>query len=92
MEQKQNTTNTEKNARLRRNLVHLLCGGYLVYLAYQLGSAFALGIADKGWTGEMIVSLLGAAVFALVGCVLLVNLVRRAAAQRKTKDAEEENT
>lgn len=92
MEHEKKTQNTEKTDRSRRNFLHLLCGGYLCFLAYQLAEAFVSDIAEVGWTGTMIVSLLGAVLFALVGCLLLVNMVRRVIAQAKTKDAEEENT
>ena len=89
MEQNNTTPNTEKTERMRRNLLHLLCGGYLCYLAYQLAASFVSDFADKGWTAMVIVSLVGAVLFALVGCVLLVNMVRRVIAQAKEEMKKE---
>ena len=38
----------------RRNILHLLAGGYLLYLAWQLGSGFVSGIGENGWNGSMV--------------------------------------
>lgn len=71
----------------RRSIVHLVAGGYLLYLSWQLLSAFIGGIGTNGWTGDMIVSLLGGGVFVLVGGYLLYGGIRRLLAELKDKDS-----
>ena len=77
--------------RLRRNILHLLAGGYLLYLAWQLGSGFVSGIGENGWNGSMVISLIGAVVFVLTGSFLLVSCIRRMLAkQRGDPDKKED--
>lgn len=71
----------------RRSIIHLVAGGYLLYLSWQLLSAFVGNIAATGWTGDMIVSLLGGVVFVLVGGYLLYSGIRRLLAEFKDKDS-----
>ena len=77
--------------RLRRNILHLLAGGYLLYLAWQLGSGFVSGIGENGWSGSMVISLIGAVVFVLTGSFLLVSCIRRMLEkQRGDQDKKED--
>lgn len=63
--------------KTRRNLLHLVAGGYLLYLSYQLGSGFLSGISVEGWNGNMVISLVGAVIFLLTGGFLLVSCLLR---------------
>lgn len=72
----------------RRSFLHLLAGGYLLYLSWQLLSSFATGIGANGWTGDMLISLIGGAVFVLVGGYLLVIGLRRLFAELKDKNSQ----
>ena len=63
--------------RTRRNTLHLASGTYLLYLTYRLGSDFFTQIGEKGWTGSMVISLIGAVVFLLTGSFLLVSCLKR---------------
>ena len=81
----------EGREKTRRNILHLLAGGYLLYLAWQLGSGFASGIGENGWNGNMVISLIGAVVFVLTGSFLLVSCIRRLLAeQRGDQDKKED--
>lgn len=78
----------------RRNLLHVMCGGYLLYLAYKLITGFADEIGTTGWTGNTIIALIGAVVFVIVGIVLLVGVARRSIRQMQQDAArakEEKN-
>lgn len=78
----------------RRNLLHVMCGGYLLYLAYKLITGFADEIGTTGWTGNTIIALIGAVVFVIVGIVLLVGVARRSIRQMRQDAArakEEKN-
>lgn len=81
----------EGREKTRRNILHLLAGGYLLYLAWQLGSGFVSGIGENGWSGSMVISLIGAVVFVLTGSFLLVSCIRRMLAkQRGDQDKKED--
>ena len=78
--------------RLRRNILHLVAGAYLLYLTYRLGSRFVTEIGTIGWNGDMILSLVGAVVFLLTGGFLLVTCIlriRREHTQDKNAPSEE---
>ena len=80
----------EGREKTRRNILHLLAGGYLLYLAWQLGSGFASGIGENGWNGNMVISLIGTVVFTLTGGFLLISCIRRMLAeQRGGQDKED---
>lgn len=64
----------EKGKSGRRDILHILCGAYLLYLTYKLIPGFLEG---DSWTAMRVVSLVGAIVFGVVGVVLLVGVVRR---------------
>ena len=61
----------------RRDILHLLCGGYLVYLAYKLATGFIADFPQNGWTANLIVCIVGAVVFTVVGVILLAGCVKR---------------
>lgn len=61
----------------RRDILHLLCGGYLVYLAYKLAAGFIADFPQNGWTANLIVCIMGAVVFTVVGVILLAGCVKR---------------
>ena len=67
----------DRQERMRRNLLHLAAGVYLLYLTYRLGYRFVTEIGVKGWNGDMILSNAGAVVFLLTGGFLLVSCIRR---------------
>lgn len=77
--------------KTRRNILHLLAGGYLLYLAWQLGSGFVSGIGENGWSGSMVISLIGAVVFVLTGSFLLVSCIRRMLAKRRGDQDKKED-
>lgn len=87
-------TREEENAvrrsreKTRRNILHIAAGGYLLYLSWQLLSGFATEIGQKGWTGDMIVSLAGGVIFVATGGGLLVSalvrMVREYLSERKS--------
>lgn len=81
-EGKPGKTAVQDRETTRRNILHLLAGGYLLYLAWQLGSGFASGIGENGWNGSMVISLIGAVVFVLTGSFLLVSCIRRMLAKQ----------
>ena len=88
------TSVTDSRDMTRRNLLHVMCGGYLLYLAYKLITGFADEIGTTGWTGNTIIALIGAVVFVIVGIVLLVGVVRRSIRQMRQDAArakEEKN-
>lgn len=62
---------------VRRDFLHLLCGGYLLYLAYQLGTGFLAEFPQTGWSVTLVVSAVGTVVFSIVGILLLVGCVKR---------------
>lgn len=66
----------EKPKGGRRDILHILCGAYLLYLAYKLIPGF-IGADLVGWSAMRIVSLIGSVVFAVVGVILLVGVVKR---------------
>lgn len=61
----------------RRNILHLACGGYLVYLAVKLLVGLIDDLPKSGWNANTIIALVGTVVFAAVGITLLVGLARR---------------
>jgi hypothetical protein len=65
----------------RRNVFHVVCAGYLLYLAVKLGRDFVTNIRSSGWNGDTIVCLAGAVVFSAVAVVLLVGFFRRLSAR-----------
>lgn len=72
--------------KMRRNILHIAAGGYLLYLSWQLFSGFAAEIGQKGWMGDMIISLVGGVVFTATGGGLLVSaLVRMVREQRSER-------
>ena len=71
----------------RRDILHLLCGGYLLYLAYKLGTSFIADFPQNGWTSNLVVCIVGAVVFTVVGVILLVGCVKRFL--QRMKDTEE---
>ena len=73
----------EGREKTRRNVLHLLAGGYLLYLAWQLGSGFVSGIGENGWNGNMVISLIGAVVFLATGGFLLISCIRRMLAETR---------
>lgn len=77
------TAAQEVREKTRRNILHLLAGGYLLYLAWQLGSGFVSGIGENGWNGNMVISLIGAVVFTLTGGFLLISCIRRMLAEQR---------
>lgn len=56
----------------RRAILYVVVGGYLIYLSYKLLTSFAGTFPAEGWTTNMIISLAGGVVFAIVGAILLV--------------------
>ncbi len=58
------------NRQNRRMILWIVAGGYLLYLAYQLGRGLALGEVKPGT--ETVISWAGCIVFAIVGAVLLI--------------------
>ena len=80
----------EGREKTRRNILHLLAGGYLLYLAWQLGSGFVSGIGENGWNGNMVISLIGAVVFLLTGGFLLVSCIRRMLAEQRGDPGKED--
>lgn len=75
----------------RRDLLHLACGGYLLYLAVKLVTGLVAELPQTGWTASTVISLVGAVLFSAVGIVLLVGLARRFIAQLR-KDANDQNS
>ena len=71
----------------RRDILHLLCGGYLLYLAYKLATSFIADFPQNGWTSNLVVCIVGAVVFTVVGVILLVGCVKRFL--QRMKDTEE---
>ncbi len=61
----------------RRDILHLVCGGYLLYLAYKLAMGFVTEFPQTGWTTNLVVGIVGAVAFTVVGVILLVGCVRR---------------
>ena len=61
----------------RRDILHLVCGGYLLYLAYKLLTSFLKEYPQTGWTTNLVVCIVGTIVFAIVGVVLLAGCVKR---------------
>ncbi len=61
----------------RRDILHLVCGGYLLYLAYKLVSGFLTDFPKTGWNVNLVVGAVGAVLFTVVGVILLVGCVRR---------------
>ena len=55
----------------RRKLMYILCGGYLIYLAMQMGRDYPQLAASGEWTGERIAALCGTIGFAVIGAALL---------------------
>jgi len=82
--------NSVKNSRdfTRRSIFHLVCSGYLLYLAFKLGRSFVTGIGANGWNGDMIVCLAGAVVFTAVAVVLLIGCIRRFLARQRDDNNE----
>lgn len=74
----------------RRNLLHLACGGYLLYLAYKLASGLISDLPQTGRTTNTVIALAGAVVFTGVGVVLLVGVARRFLRQMR-EDAQSEH-
>lgn len=70
----------------RRDFLHILCGAYLLYLAYKLIPSF-VGPDAGGWTAMRIVSLVGAVLFGAVGVILIVGVIKRFV--KKTRDKTE---
>lgn len=92
--EEQKTSVADSRDMTRRNLLHVMCGGYLLYLAYKLITGFADEIGTTGWTGNTIIALIGAVVFVIVGIVLLVGVARRSIRQMRQDAArarEEKN-
>lgn len=75
----------------RRDLLHLACGGYLLYLAVKLVMGLVAELPQTGWTASTVISLVGAVLFSAVGIVLLVGLARRFIAQLR-RDANDQNS
>lgn len=74
-DEKKQTANGRDTSR--RNILHLACGGYLVYLAVKLLVGLIDDFPQSGWNANTIIALVGTVVFAAVGITLLVGLVRR---------------
>jgi len=62
------------NRQNRRMILWIVCGGYLLYLAYQLGRGLAQGEVQAGT--ETVISVAGCVVFAIVGAALLILAAR----------------
>jgi len=58
------------NRQNRRMILWIVAGGYLLYLAWQLGQGLARGEVQAGT--ETVISWAGCIVFAIVGAALLV--------------------
>lgn len=71
----------------RRDILHLVCGAYLLYLAYKLASGFIAEYPQSGWTTNLVVAIVGAVVFTVVGAILLIGCIRRFL--RRMKDSGE---
>ncbi len=71
----------------RRDILHLVCGGYLLYLAYKLALGFITEFPQAGWTTNLVVCIVGAVVFTVVGAILLVGCIKRFL--RRMKDSGE---
>jgi|GEM_PF-411493 len=63
----------------RRNIFHVVCAGYLLYLAVKLGRDFVTNLKTAGWNGDTVICIVGAVVFSAVAVVLLVGFFRRIA-------------
>lgn len=61
----------------RRTILHVVAGGYLLYLAYKLLEGFITDFPTAGWTANIVVCLIGAVLFAVVGVILLVGVVKQ---------------
>lgn len=88
--EKKKVTVKEAQDRTRRNVLHGVCGAYLLYLAWQLAKGLP-EILAKGWTVGGIVPLIGLVVFTVMGIWLLVSVVLRVVRQsRESRDNTEE--
>ena len=78
----------------RRAILYIVVGGYLIYLSYKLLTSFAGTYPLEGWTTNMIISLAGGVVFAIVGVFLLVRTailyVKRNREMNETGESENE--
>ena len=70
----------------RREIVQLAAGAYLLYTAYQLIMSFINGFAAQGWTGEMILCIVGAVVFIGAGGYFFVSRLLRILRRSTKKD------
>lgn len=77
----------EASRNRRRNILHAVCGAYLIYLAIKLGSSFPEQLAKNGWQGDTLVCLIGCIAFSLISAALLIGVViRLKRAYDKTKE------
>lgn len=87
MPEKENAVQKSRE-KTRRNILHIAAGGYLLYLSWQLLSGFVTEIGQKGWTGDMIISLVGGVIFIATGGGLLISalvrMVREHHSERKS--------
>ena len=70
----------------RREIVQLAAGAYLLYTAYQLIMSFVNEFGTQGWTGEMILCIVGAVVFIGAGGYFFVSRLLRILRRYTRKD------
>ena len=73
----------------RKKLMYVLCGGYLLYLAFKMGRDYP-GLAASGvWSSDRIIALCGTITFSIIGAALLIIVAVRSVREWK-QDAQNE--